>query len=293
MTLPEAYFRATVIRTERLTSVMLRVVLGGDGLTEFVSSGAADEWLRIMVPPERQPKVQLPRRSGSHWEFPNPQPAPRWYSVRRWDDQRRELWIELVRHDGGLAIRWAEQSEAGDQVIISQPHGRLAGIEADWMLIIADQTGIPAATRILEELPSGQAVQALFEAPEESATNAMKSAAALKISWVFNPRPDAMDSPLAEVARSIELPPGEGFVWMAGEASCARDIRRYFRHELKWRSSRYDIVGYWRPQQEAYARRYRQIEDQVGRVYDRGQAAGKDQESILDDVFSVMERHGL
>ncbi len=102
-----------------------------------------------------------------------------------------------------------------------------------------------------------------------------------------------MDSPLAEVARSIELPPGEGFVWMAGEASCARDIRRYFRHELKWRSSRYDIVGYWRPQQEAYARRYRQIEDQVGRVYDRGQAAGKDQESILDDVFSVMERHGL
>jgi hypothetical protein len=82
-------------------------------------------------------------------------------------------------------------------------------------------------------------------------------------------------------------------VWMAGEASCARDIRRYFRHELKWRSSAYDIVGYWRPNQEAYSRRYRTIEDQVGRIYDQGQASGQDQEEILDDVFTVMERHGL
>ena len=124
-----------------------------------------------MVPPERQPQVELPERDpGRTGEFPNPQPAPRWYSVRRWDDQRRELWIDVVRHDGGLAIRWAEQAEAGDQVIISQPHGRFAGIEADWMLIIADQTGIPAASRILEELPSGQPVHAVFEAPDEGAT---------------------------------------------------------------------------------------------------------------------------
>ena len=201
--------------------------------------------------------------------------------------------MDVVIHAHGLATRWAEQVEPGDQAIISQPHGRFQSIDADWLLVIADQTGIPAATRILEELPPGQPVHAVFEAPNEAATFIPETPADLRMCWVYNPSPDVIASPLGAAARSVELPAGEGFVWMAGEASCARDIRRYFRHELQWRSSRYDIVGYWRPNQEAYSRRYQSIEDQVGRIYDHGQAAGKDQEAILDDVFSVMERHGL
>ena len=293
MTLPEAYYRATVIRTEQLTSVMKRLVLGGEELADFVSCGASDEWLRMFVPPEGERQMSLPERTGSGWRFANPQPTPRWYTVRRWDAECRELWIDVVIHARGLATRWAEQVEPGDQVLISQPHGRFADITADWMVIIADQTGIPAASRIIEELPAEQPVHAVFEAPNEAATFTLDTSAALRLCWVYNPSPDVIASPLSAVARSVELPAGKGFVWMAGEAACARDIRRYFRHELKWRSARYDIVGYWRPNQEAYSRRYSTIEDQVGRIYDRGQAAGKDQEAILDDVFSVMEQHGL
>jgi NADPH-dependent ferric siderophore reductase len=293
MTLPEAYFDATVLRVVSLTPGLRRLVLGGEGLSSFRSSGASDEWLRIFVPTEGQREVALPERMGSAWRFANPQPAPRWYSVRHWDPGPPEMWIDVVIHAQGLATRWAEGVEPGDHVVLSQPHGRFAGITADWFLILADQTGIPAATRIIEELPAGQSVHAVFEAPNEAATFTPETAAALRICWVYNPSPDTIDSPLSAVARSVELPAGDGFVWMAGEASCARDIRRYFRHELKWRSSAYDIVGYWRPNQEAYSRRYRTIEDQVGRIYDQGQASGQDQEEILDDVFTVMERHGL
>src|SRR4051794_1916482 len=107
-TLSEAYWCATVQRSDRLSSVMRRVVLGGDGLADWVSSGAPDEWLRLMVPEGRQPRAELPRRSGQHWLFPNPQPAPRWYSVRRWDADGHELTVDLVVHDGGVATRWAE-----------------------------------------------------------------------------------------------------------------------------------------------------------------------------------------
>lgn len=297
MALPEAYFRATVVRTEQVTSVLRRLILGGPGLGDFRSSGASDEWLRIMVPAEPQRSVALPEPVGDpprvQWRFANPQPSPRWYTVRRWDADRRELWIDVVLHADGLATRWAETAEVGDQVIVSQPHGRFAGIGADWLLVIADQTGVPAGSRIVEELSAGQPVHAIFEAPNEAATFSLETAADLKQCWVYNPSPDQIASPLSAVARSVDLPPGDGFVWMAGESGCARDIRRYFRHELKWRSARYDIVGYWRPQQEAYARRYRHVEGQVGRIYERGQAAGQDSEDILDDVFAVMEKHGL
>ena len=93
--------------------------------------------------------------------------------------------------------------------------------------------------------------------------------------------------------RTIELPPGQGYVWMAGEAGCAREVRRYFRHELRWRSQHYDIVGYWRPNQEAYQRRYREVEGAGAEAYEAGRRAGDDGEVILDEVFSVLESRGL
>ncbi len=181
----------------------------------------------------------------------------------------------------------------GHQVVVSQPHGRLHELTADWIMVVADQTGVPAASRILEELPAGLFAHAVLEAPEEAATFTPQSAADLKTCWVYNPSPATIPSPLAPAIRTIDLPPGRGFVWMAGEASSARDIRRYFRHELRWRSQHYDIVGYWRPQAEAYQRRYAEVSDQVGRIYERGLASGRDSEEILDDVFDVMESRGL
>ena len=168
--LPEAYFRAEVSRFRDLSPVMRRVVLGGEGLATYESCGASDEWFRLMVPSDPSSPVTLPVRVGQQWQFANPQPAARWYTVRRWDPAAHELTVDVVIHRDGSATRWAERIEPGDQVIVSQPHGRFRGVEADWLLIIADQTGIPAACRILAELPAGQRAHAIFEAPNEAAT---------------------------------------------------------------------------------------------------------------------------
>lgn len=291
--LPEAYFRAEVIEVRSLSSVIRRVVLGGDGLGDYQSSGAPDEWLRLMVPTEPQQHVDLPTKQGQQFHFANPQPAPRWYSLRRWDAGQHLVTVDVVVHAHGAATRWAESVQVGDQLLISQPHGRGIDTEADWLLILADQTGIPAACRILESLSPLQHAHAVFEAPNEEATFTPTSRADLKVCWAYNPDPANIPSPLSAVVRTIELPPGRGYVWMAGEAACARDVRRYFRHELKWRSQHYDIVGYWRPNQEAYQRRYREVEGRVAAAYESGRRAGADDEEILDRVFSVMESRGL
>jgi NADPH-dependent ferric siderophore reductase len=291
--LPEAYFRAEVIEVRSLSSVMRRIVLGGDGLADYRSSGAPDEWFRLMVPPERQQSVELPTRQGQQFHFANPQPSPRWYSLRRWDPELHRLRVDVVIHEHGAATRWAETVQPGDHLLISQPHGRGIDATADWLLILADQTGIPAACRILESLAPQQQAHAVFEAPNEAATFTPTSPADLKVCWAYNPAPATIPSPLSAAVRTIELPPGRGYVWMAGEAACARDVRRYFRHELTWRSQHYDIVGYWRPNQEAYQRRYREVQDQVAEAYETGRLAGADSEEILDEVFSVMEARGL
>ena len=224
-------FAAEVIGNELLNPVMRRLRLGGSGLADFASSGHPDEWLRIFVPAEAVGAA-------------GPDPLDRWYSVRRWDPDAGEVTIDIVIHDDGVATRWAEQAVAGDRITVSAANGRFEPPDdTDWVLVVADQTGLPAACRILESL-SGVRAYALLEAPDPECVLPVEAAA--DISWVFHRDPVASASPLAAAAREFSLPAGQGYVWMAGEAACSRDIRRYVRHELGWKPVRFDIVGYWR-----------------------------------------------
>jgi NADPH-dependent ferric siderophore reductase len=268
-------YEAEVLSSSLLTPAMRRIVIGGPGLAGFASTGKSDEWFRLLVPAD-------------------PEPLGRWYTVRDWDPERVELTVDVVVHEHGAAIRWAEGVQPGDPVSVSAPAGRFELPEGtDWVLVIADQTGVPAAGRILAELPAGLRAHAIVEAPSEAAVIGFETRAELIASWVCNPAPAEISSPLAAATRTFTLPAGVGYVWMAGEAGCARDIRRYFRHELGWRSASYDIVGYWRPDSERYLRRYAKIEQEVAEIWDRGEQQGQDQEATADEIFAVMERNGL
>jgi NADPH-dependent ferric siderophore reductase len=268
-------YSATVLSSRLVTPVLRRLVLGGDGLAGFRSSGVADEWLQLFVPTPRGPQ-------------------PRWYTVRRFQPVGPELTVDVVRHDGGPASAWAERAQVGAVVEVSAATGRYgAPAGSQWELIVADQTGLPAASRILEEMPAGRRAYAILEAPDECGILALDVEADLDLRWVFNPSPDKIASPLAAAARAFRMPPEPGYVWMAGEASCARVIRRYLRHELGWSTGRYDISGYWRPKAEAYLHRYRRIEGEVETIWNRGRASDLDHEAIRDQIEALMETHGL
>ena len=268
--LTEQFFTADVLRSERLTPVMQRVVVGGPGLTGYTSSGVADEWFRLLVPPSS---------------------ASRWYSVRRFDADRRELTFDVVLHEGGVASAWAERARPGDQVTVTAPVGRYAPPpESTWELVVADQTGVPSAVRILEELPPGRSAYAILEAPNPGSRVPIATSAAL--TWLDHPDP-RLPSPLDAAVRGFDLPEGPGYVWMAGESRCARSVRRYLRHELGWPAAAYAVSGYWRPQQETYERRYAQVADEVATLYERGETGELDAEQVQDAVTAALERRGL
>ena len=130
--------------------------------------------------------------------------------MRRWEPELRQVTVDVVVHEHGVATRWAESVRPGDQLLISQPHGRGIDPVADWVLILADQTGIPAACRILENLAPHEHAHAVFEAPNEAATFTPSSPAELKVCWAYNPSPATIPSPLSAAVRTIELPPGPG-----------------------------------------------------------------------------------
>src|SRR5213594_287544 len=91
--------RCRVERVQRLTPHMIRVVLGGEGLAAFSAGEFSDHYVKLQFPVEgvdypepfdlRRIREEMPRH---HW------PRQRTYTVRRWDADARELWVDFVHH---------------------------------------------------------------------------------------------------------------------------------------------------------------------------------------------------
>ena len=157
---------ATVLRTERLTPHMIRVVLGGDGLADFGAGAYTDHYVKLLFP---RPGVAYPvpmDMTAVRRDFPREQwPRQRSYTVRSWDAGARELTIDFVYHgDEGLAGPWAAAARPGDEVMFLGPGGAYApSPDADWHLLVGDESALPAIAAAVERLPAGAPARVFVE----------------------------------------------------------------------------------------------------------------------------------
>ena len=88
---------AEVVRIERLTPRMVRVVLGGKELEGFTTKGPA-EHLKVNFPPPGEPKLVLPEwgPDGPILREGQQRPLNRTYTPRRWDVEARELTVDFL-----------------------------------------------------------------------------------------------------------------------------------------------------------------------------------------------------
>jgi NADPH-dependent ferric siderophore reductase len=238
----EPYF-ADVVTNELLTPNMRRIVLAVQG--DWQSSGIADEWIRLFFPTAAGEPAVLPASQGKGWSFPDGIPREgRWYSVRGVDGAR--LTIDIVVHESGVAAQWAAGAEPGDRIAISGPDGRYgADAPTDWELVAADMTGLPAALRILAELPAGRRAVAVLEVQDPADEQPITTAADVAVTWVHNPEHGYAPSRLPDAIRAIDWPDGTPYVWMSAEAAATRDIRSFARREKKVPNGCAHVVGYW------------------------------------------------
>jgi len=73
---------------------------------------------------------------------------------------------------------------------------------------------------------------------------ALETAADLELRWLHRDEPGTPT--LEQAARALDLPPGDGYVWMAGEAGALRPIRRHLRDERGIHPDRLHVDGYWK-----------------------------------------------
>ncbi|MGW1283758.1 siderophore-interacting protein [Streptomyces sp. NPDC002586] len=237
---------AQVIRTERLTPHMRRVVLGGEGLAGFAADTCTDHYVKLLFGPAGVTYPEPFDLERIRAEFPREQwPVTRTYTVRAWDPEHRELTLDFVVHgDEGLAGPWAARVQPGETVRFIGPGGAYApDPAADWHLLAGDESALPAIARSLEALPAGARAHAFVEVagPEEE----QKIDSDVEVVWLHRgDRP--VGAALVEAVRALEFPSGRVHAFVHGEASWVKELRRLLRVERDIPREDLSISGYWR-----------------------------------------------
>jgi NADPH-dependent ferric siderophore reductase len=223
--------RTTVLevrRTERLTPHMIRVVAGGDQLGSFPDTPYTDRYVKIVFPragvayPEPfdvdSIRAQLPREQ---W------PLTRTYTVRAFDPAAGELTIDVVQHgDSGVAGPWAAAARPGDVLRLLGPGGAYApDPDADWHLMVGDESALPAIAAACERVPAGVPALAVLEVADEA---------------------DHVPGQLVTAVRELTFPPGRVHAFVHGEAGQVRSVRTHLVNEREVARELLSVSGYWR-----------------------------------------------
>jgi iron complex transport system ATP-binding protein len=204
---------AEVLHVEDLSPAFRRVTLGGEGMKDFgIAHHPLDQRFKLIIPPgggdpvfdlvdflERHQSDDLSWYQAWLQVDEGVRGAMRTYTIRDWRDAERELVVDMVLHTdengaGGPAGSWAQQVRTGGRLHLIGPRrgGEQArsGIEfapgaARDLLLVGDETAVPAIASILESL-RGQDVRgrALLEVPTARDRLDLQGPDGIEIVWL-------------------------------------------------------------------------------------------------------------
>ncbi|MFF3869104.1 siderophore-interacting protein [Micromonospora sp. NPDC001898] len=245
---PNKVTTARVLRTERPTPHLVRLVLGGEELTGLPVGEYTDHYVKLVFPP---PGVTYPEPvdlAAIRRDLPSQQwPRLRAYTLRAWDPLAGELTIDIVHHgDVGVGGPWAAGLRPGDPVSFTGPGGAYApSPDADWHLLVGDESALPAIAAALARLPLDAPAKVFVEVAEAADEQPLPSPGAVELTWLHRgDRP--VGEALVAAVTALDFPPGDVHAFVHGEATFVRELRRLLRVEHAVPRERLSISGYWR-----------------------------------------------
>ncbi|MFI7291230.1 siderophore-interacting protein [Streptomyces anulatus] len=252
--------RVRVRRVHEVTPRMRRVVLGGEDLAAFTRDGTDnpafaapgfDDHVKLILAADGDVRAALPAQlpHGIEWT-PAEHRLTRDYTPRRVDHRAGELHLDFVVHGEGPAEAWSASAREGDELWFVGPKSSLRLPERlDWILLIGDETALPAIGRFLDERALDTPAHVLVTVSDDSARQELALRDGDTITWVVAEPGDA--AALDAAVRALPAPAGEGFVWAAAESRALLPVRRYLQRERKLPKDRVNITGYWHREEAA------------------------------------------
>lgn len=224
----------TIKQVDKIAAHMIRITLTGD-LDGFTSLGF-DDHVKLFFP------------DGTTSTDGGANTIGRDFTPRHFDRANNTLEIDFAIHDAGPATRWAEQAKPGQTLALGGPRGSFVIPDTyDWHLLIADETGLPAVTRRLAELPAGTRAVVLCEVDGPADEIAFDAKANVTMIWVYrNGAPAGAGDTLAKALSTLKVPAGEFYAWVACKSLVAKDLRRRLIADFGANPKWIRAAGYWR-----------------------------------------------
>lgn len=210
-----------VARVEAPSPGFRRIVLAGEALAGFVSA-SFDDHVKLLI------------------DTGGAEPARRDYTPRRHDAAAGELTLDFALHERGAATDWAARAKPGDALVVAGPRGSfIIPVDYEWHLLAGDASALPAIERRLEELPATARAIVLLQLAAAD-RRPLASRAEVRLQHVDD------DQALVAAVRALQLPPGEGYAWCAGEASTMAAVRRVLVDEKGHDRHAIRAAAYWK-----------------------------------------------
>lgn len=292
-----------VVDVHRLSPSFVRIELGGDSLADFGTDGPLlDQRFKLVFP---NGAGDLPDFSGADqsW-FATWLDIPvegrghmRTYTIRevRGSGLDTRLVVDVVLHVGsgehGPGSDWASQAKPGDRLVTLAPRrGQFfGGVEfvpgaATELLLVGDETAVPAVAGILRDLPADARGAAFLEVPVEGDfLPDVIAPAGVELTWIARDEaplgerlhaavvehlgadgvsavapgvapeevdPDLWETPSysssGETVDEDPLPHEGLYAWIAGESGMVTGLRRHLVKGLGVDRRQVAFMGYWR-----------------------------------------------
>jgi NADPH-dependent ferric siderophore reductase len=238
-----------VLRVATVTDVtpsVRRVVL--TGTPEAVL--AAGPTVSLLVPREgedapRWPQVAKDGRivwpDGAHGV------SLRSYTARRQDPSAGEVEIDFVLHGDGPAASWAAAAVPG-AVLGVAGGGSLGERAAGWLLLVGDETALPAISRILAAADPTAVGVALIEVAGPEEEQPLPAPEGVAVRWLHRDGVVPGESTLlADAVAALEPPDAaDVFAWVGAESAAVRTVRADLRGRWGLGRAQHHAIGYWR-----------------------------------------------
>lgn len=298
-------FDITLARRTQVSASLVRFTFTGPAVSQMATY-APDQRVKLFFPEgggSLDPLFEIAKLAEHDWysayrALPEAQrPSARTYTIRALRPEQAEVDVEFVLHgDNGPASRWAMNASPGDRLAMTAPDANAEGPKQgyEWkppqgvrrILIIADETALPAAAGILEtldDLPLKPKVEALFEVPRRDDIQPLPQAA--KLRWLardaepacqhgellmralrdinlqqeiaaLGGSPSAVANGSEDALNQDEDAPlwdpatlddsAPFYAWIAAETKVAMKLRRYLVNECGLPKQYVTSMGYWR-----------------------------------------------
>jgi NADPH-dependent ferric siderophore reductase len=248
----------TVADISQLTPRMRRITFSGEKLADYPNDGPATHF-KLLLPAPGQAEITLPEPGPDGPVWPEPRPLRRTYTPRYVDRAGQRLVVDFFLHgDGGPASAWAAAARVGDRLIVTGARGSYRiDPDADWTLLVADETSLPAVGTILDEAPEGARVLLVAEVADKAEQLVFDTAAELTTVWCHRDEDHAGFGMLAaQAVQDLALPGGplpdgplsggQGAAWIGLEATAMRTVRRHLLGERGLDREQLYTRGYWK-----------------------------------------------